>query len=57
MIKRIPLKGAWEYDGLTGARKNYNFAPGARKYLKNKYNRRIRYLYRKCINAGDYSRL
>ncbi len=42
MIKRIPMKGGDEYDGLTSARKFYMWKRGQLKKIKRAYNKRFR---------------
>ena len=39
---RIPLKGGDEYDALTRYRKLIKWRSGIRKWLKKKYNKRLR---------------
>jgi len=41
-MKRIPLKGGYEYDILTSARKWYKFKPKVAKQIKRQYNKRFR---------------
>lgn len=41
-MKRIPLKSAFEFDGLTKWRKYYNYRSGELKFIKNKYRKRFR---------------
>ena len=40
MTKKIPLKGGDEYDGLTKARKFFNWKAGQK--IKRAYNKRLR---------------
>ena len=43
MSKRIPMKGAGEYDGLSKrSRKFYSWGKGQLKKIKRKYNKRFR---------------
>ena len=51
-MKRIPLKGADEYDALTKCRKFYCYLAkaGASKRIKKKYNKRFRKEGKKEIN-------
>lgn len=53
-FKKIPLKGGLEYDVLTGWRKYlcYTGKPGICKYVKNKYNRRMRQHGKKRIQVA-----
>jgi len=41
-MSRIPMKGGDEYDGLTKARKYYNWSKGQIKKIKRGYNKRFR---------------
>lgn len=49
MKRSIPLKGAAEYDALTGWRKVLFFRPGERAAIKAKFNRRERRSVRKSL--------
>jgi len=42
MKRSIPMKGADEYDALTGARKWYSWKPGTLKQIKKRFNKRER---------------
>ena len=42
MTKRIPMRGADEYDGLTKARKFLIWKSGQLKKIKRAYNKRFR---------------
>jgi len=39
---RIPLKSGIEFDALTGWKKVLYWHPGQRKWVKRKYNKRLR---------------
>lgn len=42
LMSKIPMKGGDEYDGLTKARKYYNWSKGQLKKIKRGYNKRFR---------------
>ena len=54
MIKRIRLRGAYEYDALTRARRYYTYLKkaGVAKSLKRKYNKRFRKTAKEAIRNG-----
>lgn len=57
-FKKIPMKGGLEYDAFTGWRRVlcYMGRPGLRKWVKRKYNKRMRQEGKKriSINLIDY---
>lgn len=53
MAKRIPMKSGAEYDALTRWKKFLHWAPGERKKIKQKYNRRERKLAKMEIRSDE----
>ena len=49
----IPLKNGLEQDALTGWRRHLNWRPGARRFAKTLYNRRVR---RRPIDPVEFER-
>lgn len=48
LVKLIPLKGGAEYDALTRWKRFENFRAGERRWVKRKYNKRVRKEGKKC---------
>lgn len=42
MGHREELKGGFEWDAFTGWRRVHNWNPGVRRYIKARFNRRVR---------------
>lgn len=55
MIKRIRLRGGYEYDALTRARRYYTYLKkaGVAKSLKRKYNKRFRKTAKEAIRDEE----
>jgi len=53
MKPEIPLKGGDEQDGLTGWRHVLHWRHGKLRWIKTKYNRRVRKFWRRKIHGGS----
>jgi len=47
---KIPFKGGDEEDALTKARRFYNWRPGTVKWIKRKYNKRVRKAWKRDLD-------